>query len=162
SEVRLIAPLGGPERTIGQIQPRLAFFRPPSVTWCPDSKCVLTADAAGDGPTDAVFAIFLDSGERRQLTHPPSTRLDADPAIAPDGRTLIFRRDSTPFAGEFHRVALSERLEPDGEPVRLTATLRAGKPAWLPDGREFVFGARGALWRLDPFSGNAPTRLPFV
>ena len=51
---------------------------------------------------------------------------------------------------------------PDGEPVRLTATLSAGKPTWMPDSREFLFAARGALWRVDAVKGGAPTRLPFV
>jgi Tol biopolymer transport system component/DNA-binding winged helix-turn-helix (wHTH) protein len=160
SEVLLIAPLGGPERMVGRIQPRVAF-NPPSLSWCPDSACLVVSDAAGDGGTDAVFVIFLESGERRQLTY-PQKGLDADPAISPDGRALIFRRDSTPFSGEFYRLSLKDQMMPDGEPVRLTSTLSGGKPAWMPDGREFLFAARGALWRLDGVNGGAPMRLPFV
>ena len=33
--------------------------------------------------------------------------MDADPAISPDGRSLVFRRDGTPFSGEFYRVSLN-------------------------------------------------------
>jgi Tol biopolymer transport system component/DNA-binding winged helix-turn-helix (wHTH) protein len=161
SEVRLIAPLGGPERLVGQLQPRLANFRPPSLGWCPDSTCVVVTDAAGDGETDAVFIVFLESGEKRQLTHAPKGA-DSDPAISPDGRSLIFRRDSTPFSGEFYRVSLKDHMVPDGEPVRLTSTLIAGKPFWMPDSREFLFAAHGGLWRLGAFEAGSPMRLPFV
>ena len=45
---------------------------------------------------------------------------------------------------------------PDGEPVRLTPTLSAGKPAWMPDSREFLFAARGGLWRQDALRGAHP------
>lgn len=161
SDVRLIAPLGGSERLVGQIQPRMAFFRPPSLGWCPDSMCVVVTDATPDGKTDAVFVIFLESGEKRQLTYPPKGP-DSDPAISPDGRSLVFRRDSTPFSGEFYRLSLNDHMAPDGDPVRVTPTLSAGRPVWMPDSREVLFGARGGLWRLDAFKAGTPMRLPFV
>ena len=167
SEVRTIGPLGGPERKVADIQPRLAFYRPTSLAWCPDSTCVVATDTSGDDKPDGLFVISLDTGEKRPLTSPPVTNpprraLDADPAISPDGRSLIFRRDATPFSGEFYRLGLKEHVMPDGEPVRLTSTLSAGKPSWMPDSREFLFAARGGLWRLDAFRGGIPTRLPFV
>ena len=104
SEVRTIGPLGGPERKVADIQPRLAFFRPTSLAWCPDSTCVVATDTSGDDKPDGLFVISLDTGEKRPLTSPPVTNpprraLDADPAISPDGRSLIFRRDATPFSG---------------------------------------------------------------
>jgi dipeptidyl aminopeptidase/acylaminoacyl peptidase len=47
-----------------------------------------------------------------------------------------------------------------GEPRRLTtADLRADFPAWMPDGREIVFSARGNLWRLSVERGNTPSRI---
>jgi len=164
SEVRLIAPLGGQERVIATIEPRLALFRPLSVSWCPDSTCVLVTDAPGDdtAQADAVFAISLATGEKRQLTYPNGLALDADPVISPDGLTLVFRRDTTPFSGSFYRVSLKGPREPDGEAVRLTPTIGAGKAAWTPDSKEILFSNRDGLWRLNVFSSEAPTRLPFV
>jgi serine/threonine protein kinase len=159
SEVWTIPPLGGPERKVADIQPRLASYRPSSLSWCPDSACVLVTDAAGEGKTDAVFVIALDSGEKRQLTHPPQTAGDMDPAISPDGRALIFRRDVTPFTGEFHRVSLKDHAVPDGEPVRLTSSLIAGKASWMADNRQIVFSGKGALWTLDALRGGTPTRV---
>jgi Tol biopolymer transport system component len=162
SEVWLIAPLGGPERKLAEIHPRAALYRADSISWCPDSTCVLVIDSPGSKQADAVFLISLDTGEKRQLTHPQEQVGDRDPAISPDGRSLIFRRDPTPFSGAFYRLSLKGHTVPDAEAVRLTSTLSAGKPAWTPDGREILFAASGALWRLDAFSGAMPSRLPFV
>jgi eukaryotic-like serine/threonine-protein kinase len=161
-EVRLVAPLGGPERKVADIEPRIALFRPMSIAWCPDATCVVVMDSPGLGKADAVFVIALDTSEKRQLTFPEGLGVDADPAISPDGRSLIFRRDNTPFSGQFYRLPLKGHVAPDGEPVRLTSTLSAGKPAWTPDSREILFASRGALWRLDALRGGTPTRLPFV
>ena len=162
SEVRLIAPLGGPERKVADIQPAIAQYRANSLAWCPDSACLVVTDSPGDGKPDAVFVISLDTGEKRQLTYPTGLLVDNDPAISPDGGSLIFRRDGTPFSGSFYRLSLKDAAVPDGEPVRLTSTLSAGRPTWMPDGRQILFAARGALWRLDAFSGGTPTSLPFV
>lgn len=162
SSVWRIAPLGGPERKVADIHVRMATYRPGSLAWCPDSSCVLVTDSPGIGQMDAVFRIAIDTGEKRQLTFPPALSLDNDPAMSPDGRSLVFRRDTTPFAGAFHRQPLTADLLPEGAPIRLTTTLSAGKPAWTPDGREILFGARGGLWRLDARRGGTPTRLPLV
>ena len=160
-EVWRIAPLGGPERKVAEIQPRLASFRPASVTWCPDSTCLLVTDTLGATRPDALFQIALETGERRQLTHPEGPVRDADPAISPDGSMLVFRRDGTPGSGEFYRLKLKDG-NAEGDPVRLTSTLYAGKPVWIPGSREILFSARRALWRLDALAGGTPTRLPFV
>lgn len=162
SEVRLIAPLGGAERKLADVEPRLPLYRPLAISWCPDSRCVVTTDSPGAGNADAVFAIAVDGGTKRQLTHPAGPTGDGDPSISPDGRLLIFRRDTTPFSGAIHRLRLKADGSPDGDAVRVTPTLSAGKPAWMPDSREVVFPVRGALWRLDVLRGGEPTRLPFV
>ena len=100
SEVWRIAPLGGPERKVAEIQPRLASFRPASIAWCPDSTCLLVTDTLGAAKPDVLFQISLESGERRQLTHPRGLARDADPVISPDGGLLVFRRDATPGSGD--------------------------------------------------------------
>ena len=162
SEVWRIAPLGGPERKVAEIQPRLASFRPASIAWCPDSTCLLVTDTLGPAKPDVLFQISLESGERRQLTHPRGLARDADPVISPDGGLLVFRRDATPGSGEFYRLKLKDGKVSEGDPVRLTSTLYAGKPVWIPDSREILFPARGGLWRLDTSTGGTPRRLPFV
>src|SRR5262249_53870463 len=120
-EVWLIPPLGGAERKVADIQPGLPLFRPISIAWCPDSTCVLLADSQPGGKR-GLFAVSVETGKKRQLTLAPT--LDTDPAISPDGRSLVFRRGTTTFSGAFYRVSLKDRAVPKGEPVRLTSTLK--------------------------------------
>jgi Tol biopolymer transport system component/DNA-binding winged helix-turn-helix (wHTH) protein len=166
SELRLIPPLGGPERKLAEVRPRVPFL-PVSLAWCPDSKCLVVTDSTGDGKPDALFVVSLETGEKRQLTHPqPSAAGDTSPAVSPDGSWLVFRRDATPYTGELYRLPLGTGLTAAGEPRRLTSVaLDAGNPAWMPDGKQILFSARGGLWRL-VVAGEKPeftaARLPFV
>ena len=130
--------------------------------WCPDSTCVLVTDSTGPGKADALFAMAIDSGEKRQVTFPPELVSDVDPSVSPDGRSLIFRRNTAPFLGSFYRVALSDGAVPPGEPVRLTPPLGGGNSTWTRDGREIVFSANRVLWRFDAMKGGTPTRLASV
>ena len=104
--------------------------------WCPDSTCVLVTDSTGPGKSDALFAVSLDGGEKRQVTYPDGLVADVDPAMSPDGRSLIFRRHSAPFSGAFYRLALDGRAMPRGEPVRLTASLSFGRSTWTRDSHD--------------------------
>jgi Tol biopolymer transport system component len=162
TEVRLIPPLGGVERKIGDIEPRRRPFAAMTVGWCQDSTCVLVTDSPGPGQSDALFALAIDSGEKRQLTFPPELLSDVDPAVSPDGRSLIFRRNTTPFTGAFHRVALGGGTVPQGEPVRLTPSQGGGAATWTRDGRDVVFASNRVLWRFDATKGGAPTRLASI
>ena len=130
---------------IAEVAPRNPIYRPIALAWCPDSSCLIVPDAQREGSADALFVIALDSPDRRQITFPPREALiDMVPAIAPDGLSLVFRRDFTPFTGEMYRLPLAPSLVPAGEPSRLTdRTLSATRPAWMPDSREIVFAALG-------------------
>ena len=162
NEVRLLAVAGGEERKLVDIQPNVPFGGIASLGWCPDSTCVVVTDAVATGTADALFAVSLASGEKRQLTYPEGLVADLDPAMSPDGGSLVFHRNSAPFSGAFHRVELDARTAPRGSPRQLTAPLSIGASAWTRDGREIVFSSRGALWRLDALNGGTPARLPFV
>ena len=163
-ELRLIPPLGGPERRLGEIRSRSEFFRPASLAWCPDSSCIVVTDSPGEGKPDALFVVSLESGEKRQLTDSQhQVAGDTDPAVSPDGSWLVFRRNVAPFLGELYRLPLGRGLIATGEPRRLTlAAMDAGDPAWMPDSKEILFSARGSLWRLTASGASTPARLPFV
>ena len=158
SEIRLIAPLGGPERKVADISPALPEYGPSAIVWCPDSGCLLVSDSEG-AENQGVFVVARDTGEKRALTR-PRIGGDSDPAISSDGRTLVFRRKTTPFTGALYRMPLADGLVPDGEPVQLTK--EGGRPAWIPGTSEILFASRGGLWRLDVTKGGTPLRLPFV
>jgi serine/threonine protein kinase/Tol biopolymer transport system component len=162
-QLRLVPPLGGPERLLTEIRPR-GFLRPVTVAWCPDSGCIVLTESMGESKPDALFVVSLESGEKRQLTHPDdSIYADSNPAISPDGRWLVFRRETAPFNGELTLFSLRSNMTTSGEPRRLTiASLPAYNPRWLPDSTEIVFSAKEALWRLSITGDGTPHRLPFV
>ena len=95
SELRLIPPLGGPERKLAEIRVRRRdCITPPYLAWCPDSNCLVVTDSPGEGKPDALFVVSLETGEKRQLTNPqPPAAGDTNPAVSPDGSWLVFRRN---------------------------------------------------------------------
>ena len=56
SELRLVPPLGGPERTLTEIHHR-GILRAVTLAWCPDSSCVVVTDSTGESRPDALFAV---------------------------------------------------------------------------------------------------------
>jgi Tol biopolymer transport system component len=160
-ELRLVPPLTGPERKLADVRPR-GFLRPLTLAWCPDSSCLVVTDTLGEGQHDALFVVSLDSGTKRQLTH-GSEFADSDPAISPDGKWLVFRRDVAPFAGQLNLVALQSDLTVSGEPRPITPVdLYAYNPRWTPGSDEIVFSGKERLWRLRIIGNASPEVLPFV
>ena len=165
SEVRLIPPLGGPDRKLADIHVRGGILvTPPYLTWCPDGSCLIATDSPGEGAPDALFVIAVETGAKRQLTHPAPPALgDINPAVSPDGQHLVFRRMAGLFVGELYELLLGNGTTANGDVRRLTAaTLNAEYPTWMPDGKEILFSARSNLWRLHVAGRGEPARLPFV
>ena len=164
-ELRLVPPLGGPERKVADVSPRQMRLRSAGLAWCPDSSCLVVTDSAGDGTPDALFFVSIETGEKRQLTFPEGPVVgDTHPAVSPDGNWLVFRRNRAPlFAGELYVLELAKGMIPAGEPRRLTPVeWDADFPAWMPDSNEILFSSRRSLWRLTVRGESTPARLPFV
>jgi Tol biopolymer transport system component len=138
-------------------------LRPVTLAWCPDSTCIIATDTRDETKPDALFAVSIDTGEKRQLTSSEGSHFaDTDPAVSPDGRWLVFRRDVAPFSGSLQLLALRDHLTASGQPRAVTPILlSAYSPQWISD-REFIFAAKGALWRMSTSEGSTPERLPFV
>jgi Tol biopolymer transport system component len=160
--------LGGPERKLADMQIRRIVGAPGFLAWCPDSRCLVVTDSSGKGEPDALFGVSVETGEKWQLTRPPPRVLgDSNPAVSPDGRSLVFRRVPSGGAGELYWLPLAKDLTLTGHPRRLTlAALDAAYPAWMPDGQGIIFSAGASagagLWRLVISGESAPARLPFV
>jgi eukaryotic-like serine/threonine-protein kinase len=169
SELRLIAPLGGPERKVTEIRAGEFGVWPPYLAWSPDSNGLVVTDSLGEGKPTALFVVSLETGDKKQLTHPqPLDPGDTHPAVSPDGSWLVFRRNASgPFTGELYRLPLGRGLTAAGEPRRLTQpALDARHATWMPDSKEIVFSAKQSLWRLlvggEKPGESQPARLPFV
>ena len=104
-EVRLIPPLGGPDRKLADIRVQEITINPAFLAWCPDSKCLIVTDTTGEGKPDALFAISVETGETKPLTNPqPPVLADTNPALSPDGesatRYTIRHTINTPHSDE--------------------------------------------------------------
>jgi Tol biopolymer transport system component/predicted Ser/Thr protein kinase len=163
-ELRVIPPLGGPERKVADIRSHDFFPVGRYLAWSPDSSALVVTDSPGEGQPEALFVVSLETGEKRRLTDPRSPVLaDTSPAVSPDGRSLVFLRKTTWAAGELHLLPLGEGLTAAGEPRRLTSVdQRADYPAWMPDSAEIVFSARHSLWKLAVAGAGPPSRIPYV
>jgi eukaryotic-like serine/threonine-protein kinase len=163
-ELLLIPPLSGTERKLTDIQSQDFFPVAAYLAWSADSQSLVVTDSPGDGQPDALFVVSLETGAKTQLTYPqPPVIADTSPAISVDGRSLVFLRRTTWAAGELQLLSIGEGLIASGEPKRLTTpALRADFPAWMPDGNEIIFSAKGSLWRLAVPGENTPTRIPYV
>jgi Tol biopolymer transport system component/DNA-binding winged helix-turn-helix (wHTH) protein len=176
SELRLIAPLGGPERKLGEIRVRDTYYiNPPYLAWCPDSSCLVVTDSAGEGKPAALFLVSLENGDKKPLTHPRFPAIgDTNPAVSPDGHWLVFRRQVAMENGELYALRLGKGQPAQapasagspaamGEPQRITpATLNASYPTWIPGSDAILFSARESLWRLRVPGESTPVRLPFA
>jgi Tol biopolymer transport system component len=167
-ELRLIPPLGGPDRKLADVRSQDfsggLFPNAVYLAWSPDSNSLVVSDSTGEGKPDALFVVSLETGEKRQLTNPqPPVTADTSPAVSPDGSSLVFLRRTTWGAGELQMLPLGTGLTAASEPKRLTPVeLRADYPAWITEGKEIIFSAKGNLWRLAVTGDNTPTRIPYV
>ena len=100
-----------------------------------------------------------DGSERPVLTpadfNDPSTRLLAQPAVSPDGRSIAYQRWSA--AG----IQLYMSPIGGGRPIALDpgATARGDSPTWSPDGNWVAFAFQDELWKVRPGSRERPVRL---
>ena len=152
----LVPALSGPERKLAETSSENWFLSLPGphVAWSTDSKWLIVANKPSPSEASAIFCLSVNTGEMRQLTHPPATANDSGVALAPDSRTLAFVRTIALGASEIYLLPLADELIPQGEPLRLTFEEQwTTSPAWTADGQEIVFALgtfRGSsdLWRI--------------
>jgi Tol biopolymer transport system component len=163
----VIPPLGGPERTLADLS-----GTEEGLAWTPDGKWL--AFPQKDSPiTSSLWAIAIDTGERRRLTT-FTTRAggtafslgDRRPSFSPDGRSLAFWRQTTPWVYKLYVQPLTRDLRPDGEAkvvVDRGYALANGGAVWARGGRDLVYtaGVPQFLWRVAVSGRQAPQRLGY-
>jgi Tol biopolymer transport system component len=113
-------------------------------------------NAPAPGQTEGLFVVSRESGEKHPWTTLPSADFDTNPAVSPDGRTVVFRR-----SGTLSVVAVGQDFKAAAKPRILADTNRSLQPTWTPDGKEIVYSQDRSLWRLDPSGERPPAQLPF-
>jgi eukaryotic-like serine/threonine-protein kinase len=165
--VLLIPALGGPERKLAETSDLHS-----APAWSPDGKWLVIADRSSSTEPDALFALSVESGEKRRLTIPPASGRDYNPAFSPDGRRLAFVRAALRGSGAFMESAdvyvlnLSGGVTPKGEPKHLTAAQYTSRLAFTADGREILFcsgtGFRPSLSRIASDGSDRPQQLTSI
>lgn len=134
-----------------------AFRNPPTLSWSPDARTLVTTDCGGKNGSPALTLISVDTGQKRQLTNPPPRTVDDQAAFSPDGTTIAFRRSQGDSSDDIYLIPAA------GGPER-KLTFRSNPVdglAWSPDGRRIFFSSGratslGNIWSL-PLSGGPPT-----
>jgi len=162
SQILVIPPIGGQERLISED----ANSGGP-LAWSPDSRWIVTSSSeVARGPV-GLIAIDTTSGELRHFTKPPKENWeDVDPAVAPDGSSVVFTRDLGSIS-ELYRLRLKPDFHPDGEPEPITANHRwTGMPAFTANGTAIVYSSGikddiSSLWLLPLVPAVGDSRLLF-
>jgi Tol biopolymer transport system component len=139
-----LSALGGPEHRI-----TAAASGSGGLAWFPDGKRLAVAEVSESSRSSPLFAISIETGERRALTT-PTNAIDIYPAFSPDGKWLAFVRAVDFSNGDIYLLSLSS-----GDFRRLTFDKTWKRSiAWAPDSREILYSSE-RFWRI-PIEGGAP------
>jgi eukaryotic-like serine/threonine-protein kinase len=150
--------LGGQERKLGEVSiPETSWFSSAYISWTPDSQSLVVTDHSSAERPTALFLLSARTGEKRQLTYPPSGVMgDHCPAVSPDGKTLAFLRANTEgdWRGTLFLLGLDNDFRPRGEPRQVTIPSAPDQffswsfVAWTADSQRLVFPYDLGLWTL--------------
>lgn len=145
----------GRERTVEEVAaPEQVFHGNPGpfLAWLPDSRRLIVTDRIPAGGPTALYVHDLRDGRTQQLTDPPPDTIgDNDPAVSPDGSTLVFVRNLNNAVCDLYRLSLTDDRKP--APELLVANKRWNhSPTWTPDGRSVLFSSgfwgHVRLWQM--------------
>ncbi|MBI3473882.1 MAG: serine/threonine-protein kinase [Candidatus Solibacter usitatus] len=171
--VFLVSPLGGAERKLSEIHSPGSgpgdLLPGPYVAWSRDSKWLVVAEREPAAEARSLFAVSVETSERRRLTSAPPTGLgDTSPSFSQDGRTLAFFRFASSGNGDLFLLDSSSEMQSKGAPKRLTFENRLGmSPVWSAGDKEIIFSSGAAsgersLWRMGISSGTKPVRIASI
>ncbi len=131
-----------------------------SLAWFPDGTAIAFVYRASPQESNSIYALSLQTGEKRRLTSPGPTSSDNLPALSPDGKSLAFIRKNPLMSNAIYLSPIA-----GGELRRLTWDNRDVLGlTWTADGNEIIFlsareGGGRSMWRV-PASGGRPEQAP--
>lgn len=162
----IIPALGGPERSLSEILISAMWLSGPYLSWTPDSRSLVFAHQPRADAPAALFLLDVQSGDKHQLTFPPSGILgDGCAAVSPNGRTLAFCRCAQvgDWLTDLYTVPLSGGATAGREVKQLTTgRYRLSGLTWDSEGNHLVFSSvredgGQALWRAPILNGSGGT-----
>lgn len=132
------------------------FRNPPTLSWSPDARLLVTTDCNDKNGSPSLTLISVDTGQKHQLTRPPSRTWDDQAAFSPNGDWIAFRRSQDDCSDEIYVVPAN-----GGPERKLTSRCDSiDGLAWAPDGKHILFSSGratslGNIWSL-PLSGGSP------
>ena len=158
-KVLLIPALGGPERELADVSiPETGWLIAPYLAWMPDNQSLVITDQPSPEHPTALYLLSTRTGEKQQLTFPPSGVFgDSCVAVPPDGTALAFRRANTAgqWTGGIYVLELDNDLKPRGDPRQVTPEpgpvlqnhiFDWSCVVWTADSRRLLFPYGLGLW----------------
>ena len=132
-------------RVVGRYQfPELVSILSPA--WVPDGRSIVFSGLSVSGYSD-LYRLWLDDGRLERLT---SDRYeDVDPTVSPDGRTVVFSSDRTPFGPDGARNLFALDLASGGIRYLTYGAWRDEGPRWSPaSGRIYFASDRDGTFQI--------------
>ncbi len=121
--------------------------------WTPDGKHIVVSRGSGDDSrgTWALWVLRTEGTLLHQITRPATSVADMDPAVAPDGITIAFTRDTIGF-GYGQGIWLTNT---SGTNLHFVAGAAGGiTPCFNDNGKAIVYAAADGIRRI-PTTGGA-------
>ena len=167
-----VPPIGGPESKLGEVYKPSWFGFGSLLTWSPEGDSLVLVDKESDSEPYGLFALSVESREKRRLTSPPAlARGDSNPAFSPDGRTITFARMADFGSNELYLLGVDKSLAGVGKPRKLSLgqqqVSNPQSPVWEPEGRDIIFSdfgfgailGLGHLFRVSAAGSGEPQQL---
>jgi len=167
ASIMLVPASGGRPRKMGLIL-FTAREEANKLDWSPDGKWLVYADREPTADLWSIFAVSVDTGERKRLAVPSLGRNYLEPVLSLDGSKLAFSEDGDGVS-TLRVLRLDRSMKPEGESSMLKLpgfdTLISTNPMWTPDGSGLLFlsnknGSSQHLWTVDTRGSLTGTHIP--
>jgi hypothetical protein len=132
------------DKVIGRYQfPDLVSVLSPA--WAPDGRSIVFSGLTVGGLSD-LYRVQLADGRLERLTH--DRYQDVDPTISPDGGTVVFASDRTPFGPDDALNLFRLDLATGAVECLTYGHWRDENPRWAPDGRIYFASDRSGVFDI--------------